>query len=54
VIAYTRGYAEQRLRFRDLVGSAIVISSASVYVDGIGRTLDEAIDAAPFRHSRCQ
>jgi nucleoside-diphosphate-sugar epimerase len=48
LIAYTRADAEQLLRFRNAIGSAIVISSASVYVDDAGRSLDEATDASSF------
>jgi nucleoside-diphosphate-sugar epimerase len=48
VIAYTPSDADQILALRDRLGSAIVVSSASVYADEQGRTLDEADSAATF------
>lgn len=48
LIAYTRADAEQLLRFRAAIGSAIVISSASVYVDDAGRSLVEATADVSF------
>lgn len=41
-IAYTAADAEQLIRASHLIGSIVVISSASVYVDSEGRSLDEA------------
>jgi nucleoside-diphosphate-sugar epimerase len=40
--AYDAGHARQLIAVQDSVGSFVVISSASVYRDGLGRTLDEA------------
>lgn len=40
--AYDRGHADQLLALRGGVGCFVVVSSASVYRDGLGRTLDEA------------
>lgn len=40
VIPYERRDAEQLLGLRDLVGSVVAISSASVYADDQGRSLD--------------
>lgn len=50
VIAYDRADAEQLLALAPIVGSIVAISSASVYADEAGRTLDEAKhpDQAPF------
>jgi nucleoside-diphosphate-sugar epimerase len=48
VIAYTPDDAEQLLSLGDRVGSFIAISSASVYRDTEGRTLDEAADDESF------
>jgi nucleoside-diphosphate-sugar epimerase len=41
-VAFEREHAEQLLSLRDLVGSLVVLSSASVYTDEAGRTMDEA------------
>jgi nucleoside-diphosphate-sugar epimerase len=41
-VAFERDHAEQLLSLRDLVGSFVVLSSASVYTDEAGRTMDEA------------
>ena len=41
-IAYDEGHARQLLALRGRVGAFVVISSASVYRDAEGRTLDEA------------
>jgi nucleoside-diphosphate-sugar epimerase len=41
-VAFEREHAEQLLALRGLVGSLVVISSASVYTDSEGRTFDEA------------
>ena len=41
-IAYTADHADQLLEIAPSVGSFIVISSSSVYLDPAGRTLDEA------------
>jgi nucleoside-diphosphate-sugar epimerase len=41
-VAFEREHAEQLLALRDLVGSLVVLSSASVYSDDRGRTMDEA------------
>lgn len=41
VIPYERRDAEQVLALRDLIGSVVGISSASVYADDEGRTLEE-------------
>ena len=41
-VAYERAHAEQLLACRDLIGSAVVVSTASVYADAEGRTFDEA------------
>lgn len=48
VVAFTRRHAEQLVSLRGRVGSLIVISSASVYADEQGRTIDEATDGASF------
>jgi nucleoside-diphosphate-sugar epimerase len=48
VIAFTAEDAEQLNGLADLVGSVVAISSASVYADDSGRTLDEATDLASF------
>ena len=47
-VAFDAAHAEQLLALRDLVGSLVVISSASVYADGEGRTLDEATGPDDF------
>jgi hypothetical protein len=41
-VAYTDTHAGQVLSCEGLIGSAIVLSSVSVYADSNGRTLDEA------------
>jgi nucleoside-diphosphate-sugar epimerase len=41
-VAFEREHAEQLLSLGDLVGSLVVLSSASVYTDQAGRTMDEA------------
>ncbi|MGH7755459.1 MAG: NAD-dependent epimerase/dehydratase family protein [Vulcanimicrobiaceae bacterium] len=41
-VAFDRQHAEQLLELQESVGQFIVISSASVYKDAAGRTLDEA------------
>lgn len=48
VIAYTQAHATQLLGLQGRVGSLIVVSSASVYADEQGRTIDEATDEASF------
>jgi nucleoside-diphosphate-sugar epimerase len=48
VIAFTVRHAEQVNGLAGRVGSVIAISSASVYADEQGRTLDEASDLASF------
>jgi nucleoside-diphosphate-sugar epimerase len=47
-IAYERAHAEQLLALTGRVGSVVVVSSASVYADAAGRTLDEATGPADF------
>ena len=47
-VAFEREHAEQLLSLRGLVGSLIVLSSASVYTDESGRTFDEATTPAQF------
>ncbi len=47
-VAYTRAHGEQLNNLAVLAGSLIVISSASVYADEEGRTLDEAEDLESF------
>ena len=42
--AYDKDHADQLLALQGSVGSFVVISSASVYRDDRGRTLDEAVD----------
>lgn len=49
-VAYTDRHARQLLGLDGLLGSAVVLSSASVYADGEGRTLDEARSAEDFPH----
>jgi nucleoside-diphosphate-sugar epimerase len=49
-IGYTEDDARQLLSVADRIGSIIAISSSSVYVDSIGRTLDEATRAEEFPH----
>jgi nucleoside-diphosphate-sugar epimerase len=41
-VAFEREHGEQLLSLRDLVGSLVVLSSASVYTDSRGRSFDEA------------
>lgn len=48
VISMTRADAEQLLGLKDRIGALVAISSASVYTDDEGRTLDEATDLASF------
>jgi len=47
-IAYDENHAVQLLEVQDLTGYFCVISSASVYCDDLGRTLDEAKDSDDF------
>lgn len=48
VIPYEIGDAEQLVSLGDRIGSIVAISSASVYADASGRTLDEATGKADF------
>jgi nucleoside-diphosphate-sugar epimerase len=48
IIPYERRDAEQLVGLKDLAGSVVAISSASVYADDEGRTLDEAETAEDF------
>ena len=48
IVAFTRAHGEQLNALAGRIGSAVVISSASVYVDDAGRTLDEATSAETF------
>lgn len=48
VIPYTAEDAEQLNTLPGRVGSVVAVSSASVYADELGRTLDEATDLATF------
>jgi nucleoside-diphosphate-sugar epimerase len=48
VIAFNDRHAAQLLTLADRVGSLVVISSASVYADEAGRSLDEAEDEKSF------
>jgi len=41
-VAYSEAHAQQVLALAGLIGSAVVLSSVSVYADSSGRTLDEA------------
>lgn len=50
LIPFTRRDAEQLLGLRSRVGSFVAISSASVYADEQGRTLDEAKSVETFPH----
>ncbi len=50
VIPYEIRHAQQVLALKDLVGSVVSISTASVYADANGRTLDEAISPEEFPH----
>jgi nucleoside-diphosphate-sugar epimerase len=45
VVAYGPEHARQLLAVQGAVGALVVVSSASVYRDEKGRTLDEAVDA---------
>jgi nucleoside-diphosphate-sugar epimerase len=47
-VAFEREHAEQLLSLRDLVGSFVVLSSASVYSDEAGRAMDGAETPADF------
>ena len=47
-VAFTREHGEQLNGLAGLAGSLVVISSASVYADDDGRTLDEANDEGDF------
>ena len=48
ITSFTRAHAEQLVALGDRVGSAIVISTLSVYSDPAGRSLEEAKDEASF------
>jgi nucleoside-diphosphate-sugar epimerase len=48
VVAYDRTHADQLLALRGRVGSLVVISSASVYADADGLSLDEATGPDDF------
>ena len=48
VVGYDERDAQQLLALRGHVGGVIAVSSASVYADAQGRTLDEASDAEQF------
>jgi nucleoside-diphosphate-sugar epimerase len=48
VVCFTAGEARQLVGVGDRVGSLVAISSASVYADEQGRTLDEAEDGDSF------
>lgn len=48
VIAYDAEHARQLLDLHGQVGSIVAISSASVYADSLGRTLDESDDEPSF------
>jgi len=47
-VAYDQGHASQLIRLAGDVGSAVVVSSMSVYGDDSGRTLDEATGVDDF------
>jgi nucleoside-diphosphate-sugar epimerase len=47
-VAFEREHAEQLLALRELTGSLVVISTASVYTDHEGRTFDEAATPEQF------
>jgi nucleoside-diphosphate-sugar epimerase len=49
-VAFDSAHAEQLLGVHDLVGSLVVISSASVYTDAEGRTIEEATGPDDFPH----
>jgi nucleoside-diphosphate-sugar epimerase len=48
IVAMEAEHARQLLTLRDRIGSVIVISTGSVYMDDRGRTLDEATNADEF------
>src|SRR6267142_1422787 len=48
IVAFTREHGEQLNALAGRVGSVVVISSASVYIDDDGRTLDEALLDGPL------
>jgi nucleoside-diphosphate-sugar epimerase len=48
ITSFTRAHAEQLVTLGDRVGSAIVISTLSVYSDPAGRSLEEARDEGSF------
>ena len=48
IVAFTRAHGAQLNALAGRIGSAVVISSASVYVDDAGRTLDEATSLETF------
>jgi nucleoside-diphosphate-sugar epimerase len=48
IVAFTRAHGEQLNRLAGRVGSVVAISSASVYADDEGRTLDEAESIETF------
>ncbi len=50
VVAFNARHAAQLLALADRIGSLVVISSASVYADDAGRSLDEAEDEESFPH----
>jgi nucleoside-diphosphate-sugar epimerase len=47
-VAFEQEHAEQLLALRELIGSLVVISTASVYTDHEGRTFDEATTPEHF------
>jgi nucleoside-diphosphate-sugar epimerase len=51
-VAFDAQHAEQLLSLRDLVGSLVVLSSASVYTDAEDRALDEATGPDDFPRVR--
>ncbi len=50
VVAFTAADGEQLNRLAGRIGSAVAISSASVYADAAGRTIDEASSVDTFPH----
>jgi nucleoside-diphosphate-sugar epimerase len=48
IVAFTREHGEQLNALAGRLGSAVVISSASVYIDDDGRTFDEATSVETF------
>jgi nucleoside-diphosphate-sugar epimerase len=48
IVAFTRSDAEQLLSLAGSIGAVVAVSSASVYVDDRGRTLDEATSLDTF------